>query len=161
MEESTLQIISILKLLTAVGVAALYAYGGMSGKWKRRFIAPVLLFLAVAGFSLWQGSFKWWVLLSVLPYFGSLSIGYGESSSLNKLLKSKYLTRFVVAMAFVVSALPLVITYQSWVLFGLHTVFLTSTIVIMGSFNPVSARAEETIIGFIVAFLPLFLIGGS
>ena len=40
MTEMQLQIIASLKLLLVAGFATLYGLGGMSGKWKRRFIAP-------------------------------------------------------------------------------------------------------------------------
>lgn len=50
MSESTLQWMQICKLLALACFAGLYGFGGIHGKWKRRFLAPALLALAIVGF---------------------------------------------------------------------------------------------------------------
>ena len=79
MDENLLQIISILKIL-AIGVfAGLYGFGGVSGKWKRRIIAPITFIIGIIGFSLWTQSFSWSLLYSVWLLFVTLTIGYGAT----------------------------------------------------------------------------------
>jgi len=60
MSENLLQLISGLKILLVGAFAMLYGMGGISGKWKRRFIAPVVYVTGICGFSLWTGSFSVW-----------------------------------------------------------------------------------------------------
>ena len=87
MSENTLQLIAGLKLLLVAGFAMLYGMGGISGKWKRRFIAPVLLGIGTWGLTTWTQSFSLWLLLSVFFLFGALSIGYGASATSDKIRK--------------------------------------------------------------------------
>ena len=155
MNETTLQIISILKLLSAVLCASLYAYGGMRGKWKRRFVAPFVLVITLVGVSLWMRTFSWYYLL-VLPLLSAaLSIGYGADRMSWKIIK-----RMVYSLACICAVLPLVFINQAWVVFALHCGVVLATTIILGVINPISARAEETVIGMSIFALPYFMIGG-
>lgn len=49
MSENTLQWVQICKLLALVCFAGLYGFGGVSGKWKRRFLGPAILTGAIVG----------------------------------------------------------------------------------------------------------------
>jgi len=71
MSENLLQLISGLKLLLVAGFAMLYGMGGISGKWKRRFIAPVVYVAGICGFSLWTGSWNTCLCVCNTAYFRS------------------------------------------------------------------------------------------
>ena len=154
MTETTLQIISSLKIL-AIGVfATLYGFGGMSGKWKRRIIGSVVATAGICGFSLWTGSFSYWYLLCALLLFASLSIGYGADDTATKILKrSRY------GLACATATLPVFIVQQAWTLLALHLLICIATSTVCGVWNETpSARAEETLIGASIVLVPLFTI---
>ena len=160
MTENTLQIIQILKLLTVVGFAALYGYGGIRGKWKRRIIGSLVLTVSIVGFSIWMNTFNWWLLLSLPCYFGALTKGYGAST-----LEEKWLKRSLAGFLGGIAALPVAIIHEAWLLLGFHIFLCVSTSIVLGVYNPFSkgkstggARAEETAIGFTYGFYPLMLI---
>ena len=154
MDETTLQIISSLKILLVAGFATLYGFGGMSGKWLRRIIGPALLTAGIAGFSIWQDNFSYWYLACALSYWGALSLGYGGTDD----TKKKILRRARVALALAAASLPLVIVNEAWLIFGIYAVMLQLVHVGFGVWNPFkSARAEETVIGATIALLPLFM----
>ena len=156
MNEVTLQWIQLLKLMILAGSAVLYGFGGVSGKWKRRFIAPFLLTGGIMGVSLWIQTFSWYYAFFALLLAGAFSIGYGENSKLMKLTKSKVLTRGIAGLAIGAAALPIALVNGAWILLCLHISFTISTSIILGVFNPTkSARAEETMIGFIAGFIPM------
>ena len=148
MTETTLQWIQLLKLILLAVCATLYGFGGIHGKWKRRFIAPALATAGIVGISLWLKTFSVWSIFYVLPLVGAYSIGYGESSKLNKLTKNKIITRAIVGLALGFAALPIAIAFSAWTLWALHIGICVSVSTISGAFNPMkSARAEETMIG--------------
>ena len=154
MSESTLQIIAILKVLLVAGFAGLYGYGGMSGKWKRRFIAPVLLGAGIAGFTLWTDTFNAWSLLCVPLLFGALSIGYGASTTAEKIKK-----RAIAGAAAAVCFIPLFWVTGAWSLLVLHIIVCTSTSVAAGVWNQTSsARTEETLIAASYVLIPMLTI---
>lgn len=146
MSERKLQIRVILGMLAVVICASLYAWGGMEMKWLRRFLAPSIcaVFLAVLNKDPLQ--------LLKAPLLGlSSSIGYGANETYIKVLK-----RLSVGLAFSVGATITDIIKairgegKKWLIVGLSTVFITSAYIVLGVFNPVSARVEESLLGFIV-----------
>lgn len=154
MSEATLQIIAILKVLFVAGFAALYGYGGMSGKWKRRFIAPVLLGIGITGFTLWTDTFNALSLLCVPLLFGALSLGYGADTTGQKIIK-----RAIAGSAAACCFIPLFAVYGAWSLLFLHILLCTATSVVAGVWNQTSsARTEETLIGATYALIPLLTI---
>lgn len=150
--EKKTQIRVILKGLLIVLFASLYAWGGMEYKWLRRFLAPSLLCIGLLGFSR-----DWRYLLQVPLMMATLCLGYGSDMVAIKVLK-----RLVFGLANGTSssavliwkfwrkpsnALGVVITVQLILTAGLITVF--------GVLNPMpSARAEEFLIGMIIALVP-------
>ena len=154
MSEQTLQIIAILKVLLVAGFAGLYGYGGMSGKWKRRFIAPVLLGSGIAGFTLWTDTFNAWSLLCVPLLFGALSLGYGGDTTGEKIRK-----RAIAGCAAAVCFTPLFWVTGAWSLLFLHILVCTATSIVAGVWNQTSsARTEETLIGAMYVLIPLLTI---
>jgi len=154
MSEVTLQWIAILKLLLVAGFAGLYGFGGVSGKWKRRIIAPILFGIGIAGFTLWTESFNWLCLLSVPLLSFALTIGYGASSTGEKIKK-----RAIAGSAAGFASLPIFIVTGAWTLFALNIVVCTAVSVVAGTWNQTSsARTEETLIGASYVLIPLLTI---
>ncbi len=154
MSEVTLQWISILKILLVGVFAGLYGFGGVRGKWKRRIIAPIVYTLGIVGFSLWTGSFHWSYLLCAVLLYGALTLPYGASIVVEKIKK-----RSLYGLACVTASLPVFIVNRAWTLLGLHILICVSTSVIAGVWNETSsARAEETMIGASIIFVPLYVI---
>ena len=154
MSEIQLQWIQILKIL-AIGVfAGLYGFGGVSGKWKRRIIAPITFIIGIAGFSLWTGSFKLSLLYSLWLLFITLTIGYGASGTKEKIIK-----RSRAGLANAVASLSIFWATGSWTLFTLHILVVIATSVVSGVWNQTSsARAEETLVGASIVTIPYFVI---
>lgn len=154
MTEQTLQIIASLKILLVGVFSVLYAYGGMSGKWKRRIIGSAVYTAGIMGFSLWTGSFHWSYVLCALLLYGSLSIGYGAELTREKIIK-----RGRYGLACSISTIPIFIVNSAWTLLALHILICVSTSVIAGVWNQTSsARAEETLVGASIALVPMFTI---
>ena len=154
MDEITLQWISILKILLIAVFAGLYGFGGVSGKWKRRFIAPVVYVAGICGFSLWTGSFTFWYLLCAPLFFGALSLGYGASTLAEKIKK-----RAIYGIACACATLPIFIVQQSWSLLIAHILVCAIVSIVAGVWNQTSsARAEETLIGATIVLIPVFVI---
>lgn len=161
MIEITLAWIKVLQSLFCVLFAALYSFGGVSGKWKRRYIGPVVLTLAIVGFSFWvTKSFNYLLFLSVLPLSLSATIGYGINSKLMNFTKSKYLTRAIVGLAWGVSAIFIAIVHASWAMFSFHIFLCILTFVILGALNITpSARTEEHSLGLVASSPLVTMIG--
>jgi hypothetical protein len=152
--ELVLQWIAVLKLLLVAGFATLYGFGGMSGKWKRRFIAPVLLGIGTWGLTTWTQSFSLWYLLSVFLLFGALSIGYGATTTSEKIKK-----RAIAGFAAACAMLPYFWVTAAWSLWALHIVVCIGVSVVAGVWNQTSsARTEETLIGAAYVLIPMLTI---
>ena len=154
MSENLLQLIAFLKLILVAGFALLYGMGGISGKWKRRIIAPILYTLGLIGFSLWTGSFSWWYLLCAPLLYGALSIGYGGDSLSEKLIKrSRY------GLVCAIASLPVLIVNGAWTLIPLHILVCVAVSTVAGVWNQTSsARSEETLIAASIVLIPLMTV---
>ena len=135
MKEKKLQLKVYGRLLIACVFAGLYAWGGIENKWLRRFIAPLIV----------QMPFQ----------FLSLSVGYGGDELAIKLLR-----RFLFALSNSISFLPHYFCWKDkkWIASTFHIIILISAYLILGVFNPLPARVEETILGLLIILLPLMLI---
>ena len=154
MNEITLQWIQLVKLLILAAFATLYGFGGISGKWKRRIIGPVVFTAGICGVSLWTDSFHWSYLLCAPLFFGALALGYGASTTIEKIKK-----RFIYGLACAFATLPIFAVQQAWTLWALHILICVSTSVVAGVWNQTSsARAEESMIGAAIVLIPIFTI---
>jgi len=154
MSELTIQSIAIFKLILLVNVASLYAFGGMDGKWKRRYLAPLLLVGGFIAFSLWQDKFSWWILLCYPLYVGAFSMGYGADDFWIKVLK-----RGDCGAAIACASLPLALSMGMIGMWFGHLFLMTGMMIWLGVFNPTpNARNEETLLGVFSGLLPLFMI---
>lgn len=153
MNEKKLQLLIVLKLIIIITFATLYAWGGMVMKWLRRYLAPCIL---VSTFVILQsifGQFNWIAMITFPLLICSLSLGYGADTVGMKIFKRSY-----VGLAHCIALLPLYITTGNWLVYGLHCALITSFMVVLGVWNPVNARSEETLIGLSIGLLPLFTI---
>lgn len=160
MNEYILQNIAICKMIWIVGFAYLYALGGISGKWKRRYIGPTWMMMGVVVFTLWQAkvyginTWSWWYLAYWPLLIGALHLGYGAEET-----KDKIKRRFLYGLALAFSAAPLAIINGAWILWSLHCGICVVFSVILGVFSPArNARNEEVLIGTSAVLLPLFVI---
>jgi len=159
MSENVLNYVEAGKIVWLAGFSLLYALGGTSGKWKRRYIGPAYLTLGVVLFSLIQSNFSWYYLGFFPLLIGATSIGYGTGSALTKLFKHKWIVRLVAGFALAFASIPIAIVTGQWLMFFLHILLCCSTSVVMGVGNPISARGEEVVIATVAGFLPLFMVG--
>ena len=155
MSEVTLQWIQFSKLLVLAGVAALYGFGGVSGKWKRRYLGSAILVAAFILYSLLMSKFSWWILLCYPLYIGAFSLGYGGTDELWK----KIFKRGYCGAAIACASLPLAIVTGAIAMWIGHLILMVGMMVWLGVFNPTpSARNEETLLGTFSGLLPLFFI---
>ena len=154
MSELTLQWIQFFKVILLACYSLLYGFGGMSGKWKRRYIAPFILTLGITGLSLWAGAFSYWFLGYFALLSAALHIGYGSSDFWTKVRK-----RAMYGAALGVAALPIAVGTGSWPLFGFHVAWCIILCIVFGVFNITSnARSEETFMAAATAMLPLAML---
>jgi len=147
MTEKKLQIQIYIKLFIGCICAGLYAWGGMENRLLlRRILAP-----AIATVSCFAFSKNWRYLISFPLLWLSSSIGYGADSLWLKIFKRAY-----VSLAFGLSVNVVNIWNKVWAMVVFHTIILSSGFVALGVFNPLSARAEETLIGCLI-YIPLLL----
>lgn len=154
MSENSLNLIGFLQVLVVAVFSFLYSSGGISGKWKRRFVAPAVLTVAIVGFSIWQGTFSWIYLISFPLIIGALTLPYGAETTQEKIIK-----RALYALALATAVLPIAIGSHQWLLYWLHCFMILIVVIVLGVMNPLLARFEETLIGVFVALIPIFMIG--
>ena len=155
MNEYPLQFIAFGKIVWVAVFALLYGIGGISGKYWRRYVGAFWMGLGVALFGIMQGMFQWWHLVYPILLSASLSIGYGVNT--NDII-AKIRKRAVYGLALGISAVPLLFNSHLLVLFGFHVLLCMSASIVLGAFNPVNARSEETLIAILSTVLILFLI---
>lgn len=135
--------------LALVLASFLYSAGGRSGKWKRRFIASLVLATTVNVLCFLRGIWHPAMLAVYFPLVGGFSLGYGDKAfgflSTNWIHKS--IKRAICATAVVMSGvlLAFLIGGNAWWLLIPHLgIALWS--VYLGVKNPVEAAVEEFII---------------
>lgn len=128
----------------------LYALGGRSGKWKRRFIASLILATTVNIASLIMGRFSFWLFLVYPLLIGGFSLGYGADSTISKVMRRTTYALGVCAPGLIFC---LVFGGKAWLILPVHIgVGLFS--LWLGVKNPIFAAAEEI---FVCALLNIGL----
>lgn len=154
MTENTLQFIAFTKIIWLAFFCLLYGSGGISGKWKRRFVGASWMMLGVFVYSKINFNWSYWYLLYLPLLIGSLTLPYGADSFWVKVRK-----RFLYGLALGIAAAPLAILNTAWVLWGYHIFLCVSASIVFGVFNPFkNARDEETNIARFSQGLILFMI---
>jgi len=128
-----------------------YAWGGRSGKWKRRFVGSFVLACGLNLLFAWRGIWSPWFLATYPLLAIGFSIGYGADS-----LDKKLIRRLIYAFGILSSGLLV-----AWVLGGNAWFVLIPHVGVglwsiwLGIKNPIEAAAEET---FICALLNICLL---
>lgn len=128
----------------------LYSLGGRSGKWKRRFIASLILATTVNIASLVMGRFSFWLFLAYPSLIAGFSMGYGANTLIWKVIR-----RTIYALGVIASGLIFCLVFggKAWWVLPVHAgVGLFS--IYLGVRNPVYAAAEEV---FVCALLNIGL----
>ena len=139
MTEKREQLDNILKLVVIAVCASLYAWGGIEHKELRRFVAPIICGISMTYFM------RDWRALIVSPLLiASSCLGYGANEFWVKILKRSY-----VGLAVGLSASSYNIIRREWMVVGFTIIVLTAAYIVFGVFNPLNARAEETLLGLL------------
>lgn len=147
--------IGLFKILLALIIGGLYAVGGRTCKWIRRFVAPFILCSGIYALSFSYDNISLCVSLCIT--YGLLALGYcqgygGDTSG------EKFLRRLKCGLMITGASLPLAIFTGSWLLFGMQMAIGTLTMIVLGIFNPIEAAEEELLIGTITCILvPFYL----
>lgn len=150
MNERTQQLIEIPIKLLLIGLCAfLYSYGGFEGTslgWRR--VGAPLVFTA----GLYYIHRSPLVIVSGLLTFASMTLGYGAHQFWEKIAKRAVFGGLTGLSA---NSYGLFTAWQSeekkkWIspVFGI--ILALTTTIVFGVFNPISARLEEALIGFVI-----------
>ena len=136
-----------LKSFLLVFISLIYWLAGrgtkiLGMKLRRRWLIPILIVGGVIIFSLFQGSFSWYYLISIPLYIGAYHVGYGTDSWLRKIF-GKVGQRVIVGVLRGLSCLPIAWVNNAWLLFGSQMILAPASQVVLGAFNPISAPEEE------------------
>lgn len=134
-----------LKFVFVFIFAALYALGGIEYKELRRFVAPVILTGAMFWFS------KDWRSLINLFMIPSLCLGYGGTD----LTWLKILKRTIFGLANAITSSGYNLLRKKWLLFALQATILVASYVLLGVFSLIDSRAEEFVLGLLIALIPM------
>ncbi len=150
MDEKKRQLrIILIKLPALLICAGLYAWGGMEHKWLRRFLAPFVCFASM--FSITK---DWRTLGQMFLLMLTQTLGYGAHSLWMKIFKrGLYGGLNGISSSFFnfVKGKDLLVFIQIGLLITMYVLF--------GVWNPVSARAEETILGLFLYAIPILTTG--
>lgn len=154
MNETNIQLIASLKIIWIAVFSFFYGWGGISGKWKRRYLGAAWAQGGVVLFSMITSDWNWWYLTWGPALIGALTLGYGGDTLAVKLKK-----RALYGLAVGISPLALAIVNATFWLLGLHVFLCVLISVALGVFNITkNARSEETVIGTTAVFLPMFMV---
>jgi len=146
MNETMLCYIPFVGVIILSFACLLYAFGGRSGKWKRRFIGSLICATALWIEFLLMGLFQW-VMLVIYPLtIGAFSLGYGSEIPFQKVVKR---TVIVAASLFSSLGICLLIGGKAWLILPVE-VLIAATSIWLGVKNPIQAAPEEF---FICLFL--------
>lgn len=148
---------AVLRLMVAVGFSVLYSIGGtdgMGGKWIRRFVAPV--WLGIGQVIITKGD--WRALFQSIALMFTLSLGYGADTFLYKVGRRLFFG-FANGLTNITHLFDGNFNKKRfWTLFTIGIVMNPILIAALGVINPISARAEELIIGFLIGLWAIFIV---
>lgn len=155
MSELTLNDINALKIACVALFCWFYGRGGVTWKFWRRFVGPLIIGVAIWGFGTWTGTFSLLQLLYVPLLCASLHLGYGGTDN----VWVKIRKRAIYGLSLGISAFPLAFVSGLWLLFAFHCVVCVSASVAIGVYDiPRSARDNESLIAAFAMLFVLFLI---
>lgn len=153
MNEISLQILASLKIVWIAVFTLFYGLGGTINKSLRRFVGALWALAGIILFSILAKDFSYWYLLYAPLLIGALSLGYGGQTFGEKIRK-----RLICGTAYALTAIPIAIVTGQWLLFGIHSAICVSFSILLGVFNPIPARSEETLIAVSITMIPLFMV---
>lgn len=124
---------------------------------RRRWMIPLLIVGGVIAFSLFQGSFSWYYLISIPLYMGAYHVGYGAGSPLRTIF-GKVGQRLIVGFLRALACLPIAWINGAWVLFGFQMILAMTSQAVLGTVNPIEAVEEENNICIFDLILVPFMI---
>jgi hypothetical protein len=150
MSEYTILYVAFGSMIGLSLACLLYALGGRSGKWKRRFMASFILATTVNIASLIMQRWSFW-LLGIYPLLiAGFSLGYGANSMIGKVIRRSIYALGVCACGGLF-----------WSIFGYKMLWVAIPHIGVGLFsiylgvrNPIYAAAEEV---FVCALLNIGL----
>ena len=153
MTELQLQLLAFFKIIAVAIYSLLYGLGGMYKKRIRRIGGAIWLMVAIGIIGYLQKTISLWYFLYPLLLMGASTIGYGADE-----FKEKIKKRALYGLASGASALPVAIIAGKWLLFGFNLGLCLASSIILGVFNPLNARGEETLIGALSTIIPIFMV---
>ena len=129
----------------------LYAWGGISGKWRRRFVGSFILACTINGVCAWRGVWSPYFLIVYPLTIGAWVLPYGSDRFFTKVLLR---TSFALAACMSGLIFCIIMGGNAWWLLIPHVgVALWS--VYLGVKNPIESTAEQ---GVICVLLSIILI---
>ena len=166
--EVALVYIGTLKLLVVVLIAFVYSRAGRGWKiWRlkirRRVFCPLILLLALTGFSLFQRTMSWKLLLAIIGsfaiYYGTMSVGYGAGSAIRRKFGKTFQQYFVGLIQG--ASCGLVAVYSgNWAVYSLCCIVPCLTLGAFGSWGDgeLNASYKELAVGMSLFLFSIFLI---
>ena len=145
-KEYRIQLHVVIKVIVIIICASLYAYGGISHKYLRRFVAPF-----ICGVTMLCYSRSWLSLVQMAFLMGFQCMGYGGVALWQKIAR-----RGIFGLLSGSATSILNFFRERWLLVGFQISLVTLSYVLIGVFNPFySARAEETFLGLLIYTIPI------
>lgn len=128
--------------------AACWAIGGSGDfwggeKWIRRFLGPT----ALCGWAFWRSGWNWRYLVQMPLMMAASTLPYGADDT-----ATKWLLRGIFGVANGISANVVNAWKKRWLVSVFSLVLIVATSIAFGVYNPLSAMAEQFVIGFVIAF---------
>jgi hypothetical protein len=151
MTETMLGTLAVIGLGICVIDALFWMYGGRDGKWKRRFVGSGIQTLGLNVIALITGTWAWQFLVSIGPEMGSRTMGYGGSTTGEKILRRSI---------FALGSLGVGVILAWGAGFGAKAVVLlvcqiiaSIVSIILGVKNPLPAAVEEVFVCFSLKYI--------
>jgi len=144
MSEFGLGSLAAIALAICVVDCFLWMWGGRAGKWKRRFLGAGVQILGINILSIITGTWAWQFILALVPEMGSRSLGYGGSTTTQKLIK-----RAVFALGSLGVGAILAWGAGWWdkaVILLICQAVASVVSVVLGVWNPLPAAVEEVFV---------------
>lgn len=142
--EMTLGTLAVVGLLVCVIDCFFWMWGGRSGKYKRRFIGSAIQTVGLNAIALVLGTWVWQYLASVVAEVASRCLGYGGSTTSEKLLRR---TVFALGSLGVGVILAWGLSFSGKAITLLICQAVASIVsIILGVKNPLPAAVEEVFV---------------
>lgn len=120
--------------------SSLYSWGGVEFKWLRRFVMPAVFFATAFGLTR-----NWRVLITAPLAVLGLCLGYGADVVWLKAIKRAYCGLLIGA------------GFAQSIAYAVFAMFVS---IVLGVFNPLPARYEEMLLGFVYSSSLLLYVKG-